>query len=103
LKLINKIYVDHFRSIRGAPIDSLGHFTAFAGLNNAGKSNVLRALNAFFTGYTDTNTKIEYKKDYYRNDLGSRKKRKNISISVEFDLPDLFQRGYLLDSSTYKR
>ncbi len=69
MKLISKIYIDHFRSIRQAEIESLGNFTAFAGLNNAGKSNVLRALNAFFTGCTDINTKIEYKKDYYRNDL----------------------------------
>ncbi len=98
MKLISKICVDHFRSIRRAEIESFGNFTAFAGLNNAGKSNVLRAMNAFFTGYTDADTKIEYKNDYYRNDLASKQKRKNISISVEFNLPDSFRFRRELES-----
>lgn len=91
MKLISKIFVDHFRSIRQTEIESLGNFTAFAGLNNAGKSNILRALNTFFTGYTDSDLIIEYKRDYYRKDLASKKRRKSISICIEFNLPDSFQ------------
>jgi len=51
--LINKIEIEAFRSIRHASIEGLADFTAFAGLNNSGKSNVLRALNAFFNDETD--------------------------------------------------
>jgi AAA15 family ATPase/GTPase len=50
MKLITEITVDHFRSIRAQKIGDLGHFTAIAGLNNSGKSNLLRALHAFFQG-----------------------------------------------------
>ncbi len=91
MKLIKSLEIDHFRSIKSQKIEGLGHFSAFAGLNNAGKSNALRALHAFFSGFTDINTPIEYKRDYYRYELRSKKRRKNINIAVEFSLPELFK------------
>jgi predicted ATPase len=91
MKLISKVSVNHFRSIKDAEISGMGEFTALAGLNNSGKSNVLRALNAFFTGNTDANTPIVHAGDYYRFDLKSKKKLKNISVTVHFDLPDSFK------------
>jgi len=48
MKLMSKVAIKSFRSIREDTVTDLGDFTAFAGLNNSGKSNVLRALNAFF-------------------------------------------------------
>jgi hypothetical protein len=51
---------------------------------------VLRALNAFFTGHTDIGVPITYSCDYYRNELRSKKRKKNISISVSFVLPASF-------------
>jgi AAA15 family ATPase/GTPase len=47
MKLISQIEIDHFRSVRDETITALGDFTALAGPNNSGKSNILRALNAF--------------------------------------------------------
>jgi predicted ATP-dependent endonuclease of OLD family len=91
MNIINNIEIDHFRSIQSSGRVFLGDFSAFAGLNNAGKSNVLRALHAFFTGNTDIREPVRYKQDYYRNDLKSKKRRKNISVSVEFKLPDSFK------------
>lgn len=91
MKIISKIKINHFRSIKDAEINNLGQFTSFVGLNNSGKSNILRALNVFFTGKTDTNKTFNYVSDYYRHELKLRQKRKNISISVTFELPKIFK------------
>ena len=90
MRIITDISIDHFRSIRDSGPITLRDFTALAGLNNSGKSNVLRALNAFFSGETDPGVGFRYAYDYYRYDLKSKKKRKNISISITFDLPSSF-------------
>jgi predicted ATP-dependent endonuclease of OLD family len=54
MKLLTNIRIEGFRSIREAEIELDSDLTAFAGLNNSGKSNVLRALNAFFNDETDS-------------------------------------------------
>lgn len=90
VKLISKIEIDHFRSIQTNNIDDLGDFTAFAGPNNSGKSNVLRGLNAFFKDQTDSDTKVAFHQDYYRHDLKT-KKAKQFSVTIRFDLPMSFK------------
>lgn len=90
MRLISKIELDHFRSIQNETIEDFGDFTAFAGLNNSGKSNVLRALNAFFNGQTDHGVLVDFSKDYYCHDLKT-KKAKQFGITVHFDLPVSFR------------
>jgi predicted ATP-dependent endonuclease of OLD family len=53
MKLLTNIRIEGFRSIQEAEIELDADLTAFAGLNNSGKSNVLRGLNAFFNDETD--------------------------------------------------
>jgi len=89
MKLIHKLEIEGFRSIRKEKLPALGDFTAFAGLNNSGKSNVLRALNAFFRAETDPGQAVTFGRDYSRPDLTKKKKR--IRISVTFDLPAQFK------------
>ena len=91
MKLISKISVDHFRSIKSDEIRDLGEFTALAGLNNSGKSNVLRALSAFFTGHTDSGVPLVHNSDYYRYELKTKKRLKNICVTVQFELPSSFK------------
>jgi AAA15 family ATPase/GTPase len=93
MKLISKIIINEFRSIRENDniLDNVGNFSVFAGLNNSGKSNILRALNAFFAGYTDTSSQINFKIDYNRFELHRKKKGKSIDISVTFNLPINFR------------
>lgn len=91
MRLVSKISVDHFRSIKDAEIPDMGEFTALAGLNNSGKSNVLRALNAFFTGNTDPDTPLIHASDYYRFHLKTKKKLKNVCVTVHFELPTSFK------------
>lgn len=90
MKLISEIQIKGFRSIRDSQLPDLGDFTTFAGLNNSGKSNILRALNAFFNGETDPRQPLNLDVDYYRPDL-RKKKAKRISISVKFSLPSQFK------------
>ncbi|MBE3039211.1 MAG: AAA family ATPase [Chloroflexi bacterium] len=90
MRLISAVEIKGFRSIRSSRIDRLGGFVAFAGLNNSGKSNVLRALNAFFNGETDEGIPLDVDKDYYRPDLRL-KKAKEIIIAVTFSLPRRFK------------
>ena len=90
MKLISEIQIKGFRSIRDSHLSGLGDFTSFAGLNNSGKSNILRALNAFFNGETDSRQALNLDLDYYRPDL-RKKKAKRISIGVKFSLPGQFK------------
>ncbi|MGQ9652415.1 MAG: ATP-dependent nuclease [Phycisphaerae bacterium] len=90
MRLISKVSIEGFRSIRQAELEGLSGFTALAGLNNSGKSNTLRALNAFFNDETDPGNPIDVDADYHRPDL-RKKKRKRIRVTVEFALPPHFQ------------
>ncbi|MHB1343775.1 MAG: ATP-dependent nuclease [Thermoleophilia bacterium] len=89
MKLLTNIHIEGFRSIRDADIDLDADLTAFAGLNNSGKSNILRALNAFFNDETDSGQPLNVDQDYFRPDL-QKKKRKRIRISIKFKLPESF-------------
>jgi len=108
MRLISEVDITGFRSLRSVKKVQFGDFTALAGLNNSGKSNVLRALNAFFNGETDPGQSLRVDHDYYKPDLG-RKKAKEISVSVTFTLPDHFRFrkglehvGELLGARTFK-
>ena len=90
MKLITEVSMDHFRSIRGQGIGDIGHFTALAGLNNSGKSNLLRALNLFFQNQTDIGAPFDLTRDYFCHDL-KRRRAKRVSITVKFDLPETFK------------
>lgn len=90
MRLISEIKVTNFRSVNEAGLRELGDFTALAGLNNSGKSNLLRALNAFFTGFTDGEVNLAVDADYYRPNL-LKKKAKVIRVAVRFTLPDSFR------------
>lgn len=90
MRLISRLRIEGFRSIREAELDGLADFTTLAGLNNSGKSNVLRALNAFFVGQTDPGVPVNVDSDYFRPDL-KKKKAKRIRIAIRFTLPQQFK------------
>jgi predicted ATP-dependent endonuclease of OLD family len=89
MHLISTIEVEGFRSIRKGKVDDLGDFTALAGLNNSGKSNLLRALNAFFSGQSEPGRPLNLATDYHRPSLAKKQARK-IRVTVEFTLPSTF-------------
>lgn len=84
MKLITGVMVDHFRSIRNQEIGDLGHFTAIAGLNNSGKSNLLRALYVFFRNATKRNGKKAIPRDAdYDSFKATAKKVVDTGISID--------------------
>lgn len=90
MKLISDVEIKGFRSIRDAQVKDLGDFTALAGLNNSGKSSILRALSAFFTGNSEPGRPLEFENDYHRQDRQAHKK-KRIRVGVTFTLPVNFK------------
>ena len=92
MKLISRIALEGFRSIKNSndSLNEIGNFTAFAGLNNSGKSNILRSLNCFFNNQTDPNVPLIFRNDYYRHNLQKSTKKKRIRISIHFTLPQNF-------------
>jgi len=90
MKLISRVLIERFRSLKHVDLNHLGDITVLAGLNNSGKSNVLRALNAFFNGLTDQERPVVVDTDYFRGGAKVKRKRQ-IRITVYFDLPEQFK------------
>jgi len=91
MKLISRVHVEGFRSVRDTALDNLGDFSVLAGVNNSGKSNLLRALCAFFNGTCDGENQLDLRRDYYRPDYASKWRRKRVRITVSFELPESFK------------
>ncbi len=87
MKLIKSIKIEGFRSIEKAKLKNLTDFTAIAGLNSAGKSNILRAISLFFTGETEPGKGFNPALDYH---FSKSRAKKKVSITVEFEIPNNF-------------
>lgn len=85
--IISKIEIDSFRSIFKETIDT-DNINIFSGLNDVGKSNVLKALNLFFNDQTDFGTSLNFNSDYSKVSLAavqrSSKKKQQIKIKIYF-------------------
>lgn len=83
--VIEKIQIENFRSIAVSIIPCSGG-NVFSGLNDTGKSNVLRALNLFFNDQTDFLTPVSFKRDYSKVGLASAqragKKKQQIKVRL---------------------
>ena len=89
LRIIRSVEIERFRSFDNARLTEFSDFTALVGPNNSGKSNVLRALNLFFNDETDPHQYLDFDVDYHLASVS--KKKKQIRVAVEFDLPRTFQ------------
>ena len=89
MTLIRRVQIKNFRSIKSLDVDC-NYMTLFAGQNDAGKSNILRALNLFFNDHTNHMTAFFFEDDHYalNNPV---KQAKEITITVEFELPESYQ------------
>lgn len=90
--MIHSIRIQRFRSIDDFRIDC-GRLTTFIGMNDAGKSNVVRALNLFFNGQTDHDKPFNFEDDFNTFSVMPSKKAKEIIITVSFSLPETYA-GY---------
>lgn len=68
---IEKVKIDNYRSIVNCEFNFIDFYTAISGKNNAGKSNILKAIVSFFNSNNDTsilskssNLEIDIENDY---------------------------------------
>lgn len=106
MKLIEKIEIHRFRSISDASIET-ENITIFSGVNNSGKSNVLRALNLFFNSETSFDHKYNFEKDYnyaFTGQAGGKRiikvtlhfgKQGNAALSKPFSISRSFEDGFI--------
>lgn len=83
---IKRIKIKNFRSIIDLDIQTQ-KMNIFVGLNDAGKSNVLKALNLFFNGETEPGKEYNFETDYSKYAPIRKKKAKEILVAVEFEIP----------------
>lgn len=88
--IVKSIKIKNFRSIRNELIEAK-NMNIFVGLNDAGKSNVLKALNLFFNGQTDYGTPFDFKKDFSNLFPEASHKTKEIVIEIKFIIPNTYK------------
>lgn len=84
--IIKKIRIKNFRSISDVQLD-LTDLTVIMGDNDAGKSNILRAINLFFNNTTDSDKPFSFTYDYNKNATTAINKAKEIIIEITFTPP----------------
>lgn len=88
--IISQVEISGFRSIDSAQIICTP-VNVFCGLNDVGKSNILRALNLFFHDTTDYEVGFDFNSDYSKLSLAkaqrSSKKKQQVKIKVYFRTP----------------
>ena len=87
---IKRIHIKNFRSIVDEMI-TLKDLNCFVGLNDSGKSNVLKALNLFFNGDTDFDTPLDFENDYSKLAKRGQKQAKEIIVELDIVIPDTFK------------
>jgi len=98
MQLIKSIEIRYLRSIHRISIKQLGDLTIFSGANDAGKSNILKALNLFFNNQVDWLKPLDFYQDFSLRRLGevrreSVKGRQFIRVDLEFNCPQNYQNS----------
>lgn len=96
MNCIKEITIKYFRSVYNIKLKDLGHCVIFSGQNDAGKSNVLKALNLFFNNQTDWQTDFNFRNDFSFKRLQevreeTIKGKQFIQVEIKFRRGDGFQ------------
>lgn len=83
MKIIEKIEIHRFRSISDVSIET-NELVIFSGINNSGKSNVLKTLNIFFNKESSFGQKYDFDKDYNKAHTGQAGGKRAIKITLHF-------------------
>lgn len=88
MKIISKIEINYFRSIYSLTLTKNNDINVFVGGNDAGKSNILKALNLFFNNDTELGTFFDFNDDLSRlreKEARSAKGRASVWIKITFN------------------
>jgi predicted ATPase len=86
--IVRDLRVQNFRSLNELEVLNIGSFFALTGRNGSGKSNVLRALSALFSGEVEPGKALDLVRDHYGTP--ERKRKKRVRVEGHFVLPDEF-------------
>lgn len=86
---IKKLEIYNFRSIKSISLKA-SDLSVLVGNNDAGKSNILRALNLFFNGETNPDEYLRFTIDHNIHSTHNRK-AKEIRIKIELEIPDSYK------------
>lgn len=89
--MISQISIRNFRSIASADIEG-NWITTLVGANDAGKSNVIRALNLFFNGETNPGEPFDFSRDFNQFAEARARKAPQIEMRLRFLLPASYRR-----------
>ncbi len=87
---IKQIHIRNFRSIVNVTLN-VEKMNIFVGLNDAGKSNVLKALNLFFNNETEPGRQFNFENDYSKFAISGQKQAKEIIITLTFSIPEHYK------------
>ena len=88
--VIESILIKNFRSIRNEHIEAKD-LNILVGLNDVGKSNVLKALNLFFNGETEYGVPFEFKRDFSYLFPKKSHMTKEIVVELKIYIPDSYK------------
>jgi AAA15 family ATPase/GTPase len=96
MSLIERVEISYFRSLYKVDLRGIGDINIFSGSNDVGKSNMLKALNLFFNGFTDWGKEVDFHGDINRRRLRevrseSVKGKQIIWIAVTFRRPSSYE------------
>ncbi len=82
---IRDVSIENFRSIVGEPFKfDFDDYCVIVGMNNSGKSNILRALLLFFTGSVDGRT-FDPVLDFPKTETLSNQAKTKITLAISYD------------------
>lgn len=100
MRIIDRVEINYFRSVYSVSLAKCKDVNVLVGNNDAGKSNILKALNLFFNNNTDPHIEFDFLKDLNRTreeQARAAKGRMSVWIKVHFNnflkwksLPDEF-------------
>ena len=95
MQLIEEIEISYFRSFYKLKLKDLRDLNVIYGKNDSGKSNIVRALNLFFSQRTDHNQLFEFSVDFcekrMQESLTSGAVRKFLYVKITFNTPSSYQ------------
>lgn len=83
MKIIEKIEIHRFRSISNTSIEA-DEINIFSGINNSGKSNILKALNLFFNRRSSFDQQFDFVQDYNQAFTGHAGGKRAVEIILHF-------------------
>lgn len=89
--MLEQVVIRNFRSIETQQID-VKKLTVLVGANDAGKSNVLRALNLFFNNQVDLDQEFVFERDFNQFTKTRSKTAREVSVELRIRLPRAYLR-----------